>query len=360
MGGELEQGLHVPAEFPSMLLSETSLQGPFSGFELETLLDGVTKRRAQWACFWAVVSIVSLPALVITSVLTGSSDALVALAFIQLVSVWGMLPGVLTRSLHLYKLLRPYHLILSILCLVLVFGLATLISWMDSSFLNWSWLDLAAASDDDEAISGNTIAYAFKYLGTAVLFYGMLVCFLPLLALIEEVIFRRGSHSWRKTLLRSLIFGLIHVTAGASIGTSLLVLSVLGVVLAREYFDGLRASAWVHMVTVATREPQSETAQLVLARAKHHADRPWVMRSGFGERSWRAGAMVAWARPLDLSWQAVWNATTGEHEVAIEDLDTLPVDLWAGTTASTLLHMLYNILAVTIFLAQLLYHGYDN
>ncbi len=70
-------------------------------------------------------------------------------------------------------------------------------------------------------------------------FYAPILAFaLPILAWIEELVFRQGTRGWRDALWRSLIFGLVHLTAGVSLGPCL-ALTGPGLVFTIVYFRAM-------------------------------------------------------------------------------------------------------------------------
>jgi len=59
-------------------------------------------------------------------------------------------------------------------------------------------------------------------------------------AFFEEVIFRRGTKSWKDGSIRGLIFGLIHLTMGVPLIIAVVPLTLMGFWFTREYFEGTR------------------------------------------------------------------------------------------------------------------------
>lgn len=87
--------------------------------------------------------------------------------------------------------------------------------------LNWSWAKLLGSE------GGNVNLIGFQYLWFAPIFALLLIAALPLLAKAEEDIFREGTRDWGNAVLRSVLFGLVHVVAGIPIGAAL-ALSIAG------------------------------------------------------------------------------------------------------------------------------------
>jgi tetratricopeptide (TPR) repeat protein len=97
-------------------------------------------------------------------------------------------------------------------------------------FLRWGWgnlifgnsanlalqpIDTAyQASQKVNEIQGNSFDYGWLFLFPVWL---LLILVLPFWAEVEEKIFRKGVHSWKKIAINSLNFGLIHLTMGIPI-----------------------------------------------------------------------------------------------------------------------------------------------
>lgn len=103
-----------------------------------------------------------------------------------------------------------------------------------------SWLNLFDSEGE------NVIGFSdeVKYFGILVILLLMLA--LPKLAIIEEELFREGTGSWPEGIIRSLIFGMVHMIVGVPFGIGL-ALTIAGLVFTHQYFQGgVRLSALTH------------------------------------------------------------------------------------------------------------------
>ena len=114
-------------------------------------------------------------------------------------------------------------------------------------FLKWGWgnlifgnsanlalqpIDTAyQASQKVNEIQGNGFDYGWLFLLPVWL---LLILVLPFWAEVEEKMFRKGAHSWKKMAINSLNFGLIHLTMGIPICWAL-TLSIPGFLFACRY-----------------------------------------------------------------------------------------------------------------------------
>ncbi len=84
----------------------------------------------------------------------------------------------------------------------------------------------------------NAATVPLAYPALAALYAPPLLLALPLLAWMEEEIFRRGTTTWVGGFMRSVMFGLVHLTAGVSVGVCL-ALSGAGLVFTYAYLRAL-------------------------------------------------------------------------------------------------------------------------
>jgi hypothetical protein len=114
--------------------------------------------------------------------------------------------------------------------------------------LNWSWLSLFAekGSAKDSGTNIQFLPAKIKYFG--LLFVVILGINLPLLAQLEEQLFRQGTRSWSHGVVLSLFFGLVHCLVGVSLGIGL-AQSIVGLWLTHQYFVGGIELATAHHTT---------------------------------------------------------------------------------------------------------------
>ncbi len=114
-------------------------------------------------------------------------------------------------------------------------------------FLKWGWGNLIFGNSGNLALQpiqtayettqklnelqGNSFDYGWLFLLPV---WMSLILMLPFWAEIEEKIFRKGVHSWKKIAINSLIFGLIHLTMGIPICWAL-TLAIPGFLFACRY-----------------------------------------------------------------------------------------------------------------------------
>jgi hypothetical protein len=340
-------------------LNETPCAGCFPN------IDVLKKLLWRCMCFWAIISIVSIPICAVMSSQTGNNDWMVVLAFLQMISVIGMLPLVVKAAWSLYAQVRVYHVVFALFLNGMVFLLESALNAIPGdgiqSVLQWNWMMYVSS---DSELSGNSIAFGFKYVWSSVLFFLLLVALFPVLALVEELIFRARTTSWKSAVVRNLIFGCMHLLAGSSLGSSLLILSTLGMFLTREYFEGVRRYTLSCMIVDAaagrtgSREACDEiNAFVAKANQKNNA---FLRSLGYFSGSWSISSIGKWkADALDLSWENILNTTEKRcnHDYQFGQVINQPVDnllaIHAGFASSTVLHMTYNLVTVVIFCVQL-------
>ncbi|HVA90008.1 MAG TPA: hypothetical protein VNL71_09200 [Chloroflexota bacterium] len=145
------------------------------------------------------------------------------------------------RCLAYYRSLWPGAwapaLFAALAALVLTLGIASGLSLLPPNQpLNASLGSLFKVGGDAGA-NGFAIPLATPLL--AAIYAPLAILALPLLAWWEEDIFRRGTTGVRSACIRSLLFGLLHVTAGVSLGICL-ALGCAGYVFTLVYWRALR------------------------------------------------------------------------------------------------------------------------
>lgn len=127
------------------------------------------------------------------------------------------------RCLAFYRSLWPLAwgrgLLTALAALVATLGLGTALSLLPSDGpLDWSLGSLFGVEGGAAGVNGFAIPLGTPLL--ALLYAPPALLALPLLAWWEEDIFRRGTRGVRSALIRSALFGLLHSTAGVSLGAA--------------------------------------------------------------------------------------------------------------------------------------------
>lgn len=155
--------------------------------------------------------------------------------------------GRFTENLRWYRAVRPLMVAQSVGVLALVIAAAAGLLALNNPILDWGWWSAVAAQAGDTSGGGNIITAPFSYPLLVPPFVLLLILVLPRLAYSEEMTFRRGTRSWRDGALRSLGFGLIHLTVGVPVAVAL-ALSIGGLWFTRQYFlGGVRRSTVYHL-----------------------------------------------------------------------------------------------------------------
>lgn len=145
------------------------------------------------------------------------------------------------RCLAHYRALLPRAwipaLIAALLALAVTLGLGAVITLAPpASPLSWSLGSLFHVGAD-AGMNGFAVPLGVPWL--AALYAPPALLALPLLAWWEEDIFRRGTRGWRSALVRSALFGLLHITAGVTLGACC-ALGAAGLVFTGVYWRALR------------------------------------------------------------------------------------------------------------------------
>ena len=131
--------------------------------------------------------------------------------------------------------------------LAVVVAVAMMLLSLGSPVLDWGWWQWIAGLADQPGTGGTILAAPLNYPLLIPVLFALLIPMLPRLALSEELLFRRGTRSWREGVARSITFGLAHLTMGVPIGLAL-ALSVGGLWFTYQYFRGGVALSTVHHV----------------------------------------------------------------------------------------------------------------
>lgn len=130
---------------------------------------------------------------------------------------------------------RLYVHILPMICLVL--GFMLFLFYINAPVFQFSWFSLVGSLLGRDIKGGN-----ISMVGLTIPFIGVVLCLLLLAQLSsfsrsEELLFRKGTKSWRGAVVRSIAFGLAHMIVGVPFGTGIaLILS--GLYFSYLYFKG--------------------------------------------------------------------------------------------------------------------------
>jgi hypothetical protein len=156
--------------------------------------------------------------------------------------------GRFSDTLRWYRQLRPLMVLQSAGVLAAVVAVAVGLLALNNPVLDWGWWTVVAAQVGDQNGGGNIITAPFSYPLLIPPFVILLVLVLPRLAETEELMFRRGTRSWRDGAGRSLLFGLIHMLVGVPLAVAL-ALSIGGLWFTRQYFlGGTHRSTLYHLM----------------------------------------------------------------------------------------------------------------
>jgi hypothetical protein len=147
------------------------------------------------------------------------------------------------RCLAFYRSLWPRDWLPALgyaaIALVVTSGVALLLSAAPAaSPLNWS-LGNAFNVGGDAGMNGFTIPFTNPLL--AIIYAPASLLALPLLAWIEEDLFRRGTTGVASATRRSALFGIMHLTAGVTLGACI-ALACAGYIFTIVYWRALRDS----------------------------------------------------------------------------------------------------------------------
>ena len=168
------------------------------------------------------------------------------------------------EHLQLYRQITPVILLRNAGVLLAVGTTAFALLTLGHPILTFSWYGALLAysgvgplgggnaeapfgEEGTDAVIGNLLLSPLDYTWLAVPFVLLMFFLLPRLAAVEEGIFRRGTRDWRDGVVRSVVFGLVHLTMGIPLGAAL-ALSLGGLWFTRQYFlGGVERSAVHHL-----------------------------------------------------------------------------------------------------------------
>ena len=150
--------------------------------------------------------------------------------FITLSLAWELRDkGRFAKSLKIIRSIRPWMVVANIPIIALVLGAVALLCQIP--FMQWSWMSLIGGSGNSTLVG---LQYGWWF---ALPFAVLLVLALPLLAELEEQIFREGTRNWAHGVARSTVFGLIHIVAGVPLAAGF-ALIIGGLWFTHQYFKG--------------------------------------------------------------------------------------------------------------------------
>lgn len=133
-------------------------------------------------------------------------------------------------------------------------------------FLQWGWLSSVSGSNSNPVVQPILISSGHSGLWPIVLIVGvycLLIVVLPVLANVEERVFRAGHHRWRGMLIQSFKFGLGHLLVGIPIVVGI-VLVVPGFIFACRY-----RKAYLDAIANQTTEPLAVEAGIRASATEH-------------------------------------------------------------------------------------------
>jgi hypothetical protein len=133
-----------------------------------------------------------------------------------------------------YRHIRPRHVLVALAALTV----PVTVFWLSAEvpLLNWSLFNLVGLDEGGNVAGAGLQVGAWFALPYALL---LLAC-LPVLALIEEYWFRRGTRGWRDGLWRSVLFGLVHMVVGVPLGVAVFGLTPIGLLFTAVYLRAQR------------------------------------------------------------------------------------------------------------------------
>jgi len=148
-----------------------------------------------------------------------------------------------------YRHLSPLFILLNVPVITATFLLAKLLMRLHPVFA-WKPSDLffRKGAGGTEVTSLLIVAMTARWLGPVVT--PLLLVNLPIIAMLEEFIFRQGTVSWADAIWRSALFGLAHLAMNIQLGASLAIGGV-GLWFTYWYFrGGIELSGAVHFAYI--------------------------------------------------------------------------------------------------------------
>lgn len=153
----------------------------------------------------------------------------------------GVLHGNYKKFLELFRKMRPVMFLTNLPVQVLTICVGLFLNSVVG--LKWGWTSFLHS----DGSTSNVNLIGFSYVWFAPIFAVLIIIAMPLLTLTEEQIFRKGTGGVASVLIRSLIFGLIHMVAGISLGFAL-ALTIPGIWFTYQYKKGgVKRSAAYHL-----------------------------------------------------------------------------------------------------------------
>lgn len=154
----------------------------------------------------------------------------------------GVLHGNYKRFWGLVKQMRPIMLLTTFPIIVLTIAAGVVLNTVVG--LKWGWTSFLHS----DGSTSNINMIGFSYLWYVPVFATLIILAMPHLTMLEEVTFRHGSKGFKSIMIRSLIFGLVHMIAGISLGFAL-ALTIPGLWFSYQYKKGgIERSAAYHLV----------------------------------------------------------------------------------------------------------------
>lgn len=160
-----------------------------------------------------------------------------------IVSVVGYIPASAKMSWWVYAQVRPLQVLEDIGLVVVVLLVMGGLTSLHPVFTWWLGRLFKLKSDGTNI---NLMPIRVPILGPIYLF--LLAFVLPVICYWEETIFRQGTHDWKDAIVRSLLFGFVHMLVGVPLGAAI-ALSVAGLWLSICYLQGGILLSTVHHTT---------------------------------------------------------------------------------------------------------------
>ncbi len=147
------------------------------------------------------------------------------------------------QSISVFTEIRPLQAVEDTVMLAVVAGVITLLNRLHPVFEWWIGRLFRAKG---RAFNFNLLPVLTRGFGPC---YLMLLAFvIPQIAAYEESMFRKGTTSWQDAILRSLLFGAVHLLVGVPISAAIAIAGA-GLWFSYCYFDGGVTASTVHHTT---------------------------------------------------------------------------------------------------------------
>ena len=153
-------------------------------------------------------------------------------------------------SLKHWKRLRHCSWKVVLECMAMLFGILVIaaILVLFLPWMRWSWVTLIMPRSEGSIGGTNLLFLPIRVKWFGEFFLILLFMNIPMIAYMEEYIFRSGTEDWTDGWIRSILFGLVHCIAGTPVCAAFL-LPFVGLWLTHHYFrGGTKRSTLYHTV----------------------------------------------------------------------------------------------------------------